>query len=367
MEGRKPLVFIASSDRARSLVRNLTSLLSGDLKVIPWKIAFPAGEHFLASLLRELDRFDFGIYVFTHDLTAEAAGRGRRPRAHLAAQNVTLEAGMAIGRYGPQRSIIVQEVGVDLPSDLQGITVFRFEWHQDPKESEVEMASLAAKVQGHIERVGARGAEQGLRYLSLIKVAPGKQDDVTLSIHEMEREMASLRGPDPGVSLDKFGVTYGEWDDFVLFTSPGLSKATDFVRDLRRRRHGSITSVETRQLFPGALSLPPRYTGGWVHHLVFLSCTSHLVEDAHKGLCELAEKETDIARQGWQISDTGILFGQHDIFFIVSTKTLAAFDAFLHGTLKKRLELDWLRDNTTSFRIEYLAEVLKRARKRSAT
>jgi SAM-dependent methyltransferase len=115
---RKPAVFIGSSSEALPIVNRLVGFLGSDFDVYPWNQTFPPGEYTLTALLRQVERTDAAIFVFAKD--DEVTIRGEP--GHSARGNVLLEYGIFVARLGRERVLILEEDGVNLPSDVLGMT-----------------------------------------------------------------------------------------------------------------------------------------------------------------------------------------------------------------------------------------------------
>jgi 2-polyprenyl-3-methyl-5-hydroxy-6-metoxy-1,4-benzoquinol methylase len=119
---RKPAVFIGSSSEALSIVNRLVGFLGSDFDVHPWNQSFPPGEYTLTTLLRQVERTDAAIFIFAKD--DEVTIRGEL--GHSARGNVLLEYGIFVARLGRERVLILEEDGVNLPSDVLGMTTVSF-------------------------------------------------------------------------------------------------------------------------------------------------------------------------------------------------------------------------------------------------
>jgi hypothetical protein len=122
----KPTVCIRSSSEGLDVARALRINLNDEAEALIWSdLAFAVGEYSSETLLRELDMVDFAILVLTpDDLVLQRGGSATSPR-----ENVIFELGLFMGRLGRSRTFVVMEdedSSIRLPSDLAGVTVFRF-------------------------------------------------------------------------------------------------------------------------------------------------------------------------------------------------------------------------------------------------
>ncbi|MGH3851263.1 MAG: TIR domain-containing protein, partial [Pseudonocardiaceae bacterium] len=119
---RKPAVFIGSSSEALPLVNRLVGFLGSDFDVHPWNQSFPPGEYTLTTLLQQVERTDIAIFIFAKDDAVAIRGNP----GYAARGNVILEYGLFVARLGRERVLILEEEGVNLPSDVFGITTTPF-------------------------------------------------------------------------------------------------------------------------------------------------------------------------------------------------------------------------------------------------
>jgi predicted nucleotide-binding protein len=89
--GRQPIILHEQADRGRTIIEKF--------------------EHHAAQAA-------CAIVLLTADDTGGPKGGGQQPRAR---QNVVLELGFFLGKLGRDRVVILYELGVELPGDLQGV------------------------------------------------------------------------------------------------------------------------------------------------------------------------------------------------------------------------------------------------------
>lgn len=123
---RKINVFIGGSseslDEARTLKESLESF--GSVNCTIWNNGiFVFNKNFLDSLTHASYSFDFGILIATNDDIALM----RNSLKDIPRDNVIFEYGLFLGSMGNSKTFLLQEKGVNLPSDLLGYTTPRFE------------------------------------------------------------------------------------------------------------------------------------------------------------------------------------------------------------------------------------------------
>jgi CRP/FNR family transcriptional regulator, cyclic AMP receptor protein len=120
-------VFIGSSTEAcdRGIVPRLATLLAkNDFKVTTWydHDGFSPGEYTLDALLTIAKETDLAPFVFSRDDRVEIRGVTH----FIPRDNVLLEYGLFTSHLGRRRVAVVQEEGVKLPIDVNGMGVARF-------------------------------------------------------------------------------------------------------------------------------------------------------------------------------------------------------------------------------------------------
>jgi hypothetical protein len=149
MSNLRPKVFIGSSTGGYNIAEKVKAHLSTDADCYLWKDTgvWQPNLSTFDNLMRIVRYFDFGIFVATaDDLTMTSNGDiVIEPR-----DNVILEMALYLGALGKEKSFLLVEKGIKLPSDFAGIYMPRF----DPA-SDVEIAGacaeVAAKIKEHYE------------------------------------------------------------------------------------------------------------------------------------------------------------------------------------------------------------------------
>jgi hypothetical protein len=118
----KPRVFIGSSVEGKGLAEAIQANLDHDAYCTVWSQGvFGTGSNSIDALLDGVRTNDFGVFVLSpDDVTVIRADEFR-----VARDNVLLEAGMFLGRYGKEKAFLVTPRGLKdyhIPSDLLGIT-----------------------------------------------------------------------------------------------------------------------------------------------------------------------------------------------------------------------------------------------------
>lgn len=144
-----PKIFVGSSSEGRHVAYAIQESLEGyNFQVTVWpQDTFKLSGNALDSLIGALDRFDFGVFVFSPDDIADMRGRQKK----VARDNVVFELGLFMGRLGKRRNFVVMPEGIHLPTDLAGFTAVKY----DPNRTNVVAAVGAAcnKISREINRL----------------------------------------------------------------------------------------------------------------------------------------------------------------------------------------------------------------------
>jgi len=130
----KTRIFIGSSKEGLDVADYIKSQLISEFDCFLWTDdIFKYNISFLDTLLKEASLFDFGILVATKDDYSSIRDKiFETPR-----DNVIFEFGLFIGRLGPSRAFLIQEINAKLPNDMLGITVPQFERTKNLNDSEI--------------------------------------------------------------------------------------------------------------------------------------------------------------------------------------------------------------------------------------
>jgi hypothetical protein len=120
-----PSLFIGSSSEAveRRILNLIITSLGTTFSLRPWYEIFTQGLFTLQTLVREATQVDAALLVFTKDDEREMRGKA----GSVTRDNVNVEYGLFLGTLGLSRIWILCEKGVELPTDLTGLTVRFFD------------------------------------------------------------------------------------------------------------------------------------------------------------------------------------------------------------------------------------------------
>jgi hypothetical protein len=143
----KPPVFIASSteglDLAYAVQRNLEHFAAPTV----WaQGVFQASSVVLDQLIKSLENFKFGAFIFSPDDVMFMRGQEHSvPR-----DNVVFELGLFIGRLGRERNFVIVPRGhpdLKLPTDLLGLTMVSYDDTRPPAEYEAALGPACRAIQ----------------------------------------------------------------------------------------------------------------------------------------------------------------------------------------------------------------------------
>lgn len=146
MKDLKPKLFIGSSTPGLPIAKQVKDLLSPFADCILWKEegVWEPNRSTFDNLLRMSNYFDFGIFVATaDDLTL------KNDQIIIEARdNVILEMTLFLGTLGRDKSFLIVERGVDLPSDFKGIYQPTFQ-KTDDSSLKAACVELRVKMEEH--------------------------------------------------------------------------------------------------------------------------------------------------------------------------------------------------------------------------
>ena len=148
MTDLKPKIFIGSSTAGYAIAEKVKTYLSAIGDCFLWQDpdVWEPNRSTFDNLIRMSNYFDFGVFVATaDDLTLSNDKLVIEPR-----DNVILEMSLFLGAMGHNKSFLLVEEGIKLPSDFNGIYMPRFD---KTKEETIETACKAYidKIQEHYQ------------------------------------------------------------------------------------------------------------------------------------------------------------------------------------------------------------------------
>lgn len=223
MADLKPKIFIGSSSAGYDIAKKVKKYLSLTADCFLWKDAdiWEINRSTFDNLLRMVAYFDFGVFVATaDDLTCTNDNIVIEPR-----DNVILEMSLFLGAMGRDKSFLLVEEGIKLPSDFNGIYMPRFEKNKEGTIKEACIA-YAKKIEEHYQ----------LGHLSLYPTT-------ALAIGYYKNFVAGLvEGAQEADPLEFNGVTYTNFKLKVIIPKDLKGKIREKA-SLFYKRHGYLENA----------------------------------------------------------------------------------------------------------------------------
>jgi SAM-dependent methyltransferase len=256
-------VFIGSSSEAchRGIVPRLESLLTkNDFKVVTWydDDEFAPGEYTLDALLSIVKQTDLALFVFSKDDEVKVRGKAEfAPR-----DNVLVEYGLFTSHLGRRRVAVIQEDGVKMPIDVNGMGVARFSSSDDPRRSptlEIAVNDLTRRWQTLDDPPpSGRVVDDGFGFADTVARSRERLDSLTSRLWSYHRSKARSEHPVNFDSKKCCVSTYAEALDRVTnrfwtttYLSSGFwSKPQAAVLEANKQMMARLVkSGEARRLF----------------------------------------------------------------------------------------------------------------------
>jgi hypothetical protein len=147
-------LFIGSASESVDYANALQRVLHLELVTTLWRygVFHPTGNT-LESLVRHAEATDFAALFLTPDDSSVVRGEYlKTPR-----DNVLFELGLFIGRLRPERVfLLTPNEGVDLPSDLQGVTTISYRTDRDDDDAQNAVNPAATDIRLAVKHLGPR-------------------------------------------------------------------------------------------------------------------------------------------------------------------------------------------------------------------
>jgi predicted nucleotide-binding protein len=156
LPNESPKLFLISSTEALTVAETIRAALEPAVFCTAWNQGvFFAGGYSLEALEKAVGESDFALAIAQPDDIIESRGH-RQPTLR---DNVLFELGLFMGELGRHRALLIHPTvdGLKLPSDLQGLTLLRY----DPGDP----AELPKRLQGACDQIRATVHNLGVRKL----------------------------------------------------------------------------------------------------------------------------------------------------------------------------------------------------------
>ncbi len=155
----KPSLFVGSSIESLETAYGIQENLEHDAEVTVWTQGiFDLSKYALDSLVDNLEKADFGVFVFAPDDVIKIRGK----EFLTARDNVIFELGLFIGHLGKERCFILIPRGFEdfhLPTDLLGMTPGTYEAKRIDGNLVASLGPASNKIRKVLHRIGTRSKE----------------------------------------------------------------------------------------------------------------------------------------------------------------------------------------------------------------
>jgi predicted nucleotide-binding protein len=150
----RPKVFIASSLENLSVAYAVQEELEHDVEPTVWRQGvFALSRTAMESLIRQLRKSDFGVFILSPDDVAEIRSTSKR----IVRDNVIFELGLFIGFLGPERCFLVVPRGIEdlqLPSDIFGLMPATFDPARQDKNMQASLGPACNRIRRAVAELG---------------------------------------------------------------------------------------------------------------------------------------------------------------------------------------------------------------------
>jgi hypothetical protein len=150
----KPRMFVASASESLHIAEAIHCNLDYVAEIVPWSAGFQPSSSALHDLLRDIDSYDYAVFVCTPDDVATM----RKERVSIPRDNVILELGIFIGRLGQERCFVVtpRDIPVHLPTDLLGVTPATYDSCRTDRNWQAALVPACAHIKSRVQSLGQR-------------------------------------------------------------------------------------------------------------------------------------------------------------------------------------------------------------------
>ena len=150
----KPKVFIASSTESLDIAYGIQENLDYEAEITVWTQGiFQLSNTTIEALIKALDEFDFGIFVFSPDDLLKI----RDQQLQSVRDNVIFELGLFISRLGKERNFLIiprNQEGFHLPTDLLGVIPATFNPSRSDKNLLAALGPACNQIKKRIQKLG---------------------------------------------------------------------------------------------------------------------------------------------------------------------------------------------------------------------
>jgi len=183
----RPKVFVGSSVEGMDVAYAVQENLEHDAEVTVWSQGvFEPSQTTLETLDRELGSFDFAIFAFTSDDVLRIRGQ----QFGAVRDNVLFELGLAIGKLGRERAIMLiprEKKPQRLPTDLLGVTPATYNPNRTDENWVAALGPACSQIKRTLKNVGPVSRRPAAS-LAAETVASGLSNELRQQVAQMVLE-----------------------------------------------------------------------------------------------------------------------------------------------------------------------------------
>lgn len=268
----KPRIFIGSSADNLSTLKIISGSLSTIGNCIEWPDAFTQNKSNLDSLMIQTRLSDFSVLLAMKEDIAIKKGKS----VSIARDNIIFEFGLFLGSTGINKAFLIAEEEIDLPSDLDGITIEKFTLKQNKYNS---LEKVCQHVIQNIQKQ-SKGSDLGL--LPSTALAVGYYNGFIKRVCEDLHHTGKMISGN-----EEFNVTKFEFK-IIIPTDLDANGIDDF-KVLYNKKHGlsdasTIGKAGIKRGYPLAfkIDVDEDMTKGSTHHLIDIPSTLNTIIECMK-------------------------------------------------------------------------------------
>lgn len=200
---KKPLVFIASASESLEIAELIQLKLKYDAKCVIWTdLIFDNKERPLDSLLKNIDKFDFSVFIFSSDDGIII----RQKSFKCTRDNVIFEAGLFMSKMGLDRTFILvdkQAKDFHFPTDLYGFSPIDYEYNSGDEFDSSDLGPACTEIKRGIKRLGFRESKSS----TVERVKSNNSDSIQDTMNESGNFSSDFFDP-------RNWETQGDWHFF---------------------------------------------------------------------------------------------------------------------------------------------------------
>lgn len=200
----KPRVFIGSAKDSLVIAEAIDANLCRHAECTCWDNVFRPSDSTMSGLLEELEKSDFGVFVFEPSDVAVFKGT----KVDVVRDNVIFEMGLYAGKLGIGRSFFVlpeDSTKLHLPTDLAGITSLHYNPSRSDKNWRAATRPACSEIATQIRQLGfsPHRTPDKIRELAIDYVGCNRIDDVEKRVTEKTQIFNQMRFAVHGAPINK--------------------------------------------------------------------------------------------------------------------------------------------------------------------